>query len=95
MIKFILPALVIFLIILFWEKISEMIYKKFNLKLIISNNLSSLIICFFNYLIIYISTLNPSSTIFQIKLIAISIIFYNVAYMLLFKFYKSNLISKK
>ena len=33
MIKFIVPAFVIFLIILFWEKISEMIYKKFNLKL--------------------------------------------------------------
>ncbi len=69
--------------------------KKFNLKLIISNNLSSLIICFFNYLIIYISTLNPSSTIFQIKLLVTSIIFYIVNYMLLFKFYKLNLISKK
>jgi len=69
--------------------------KKFSLKLVPSNNLSSAIIFFFNFLIIYISTLNPSSTIFQIKLIVISIIFYNVAYMLLFKFYKLNLISKK
>ena len=69
--------------------------KKFGLKLIPSNNLSSAIICFFNFLIIYISTLNPSSTFFQIKLIAASIIFYNVSYMLLFKFYKSNLMSKK
>ena len=69
--------------------------KKFNLKLILSNNLSSLIICFFNFLIIYISTLNPSSTIFQIKLIVTSVIFYNASYMLLFKFYKSKLISKK
>ena len=69
--------------------------KKFNLKLILSNNLSSLIICFFNFLIIYISTLNPSSTIFQIKLIATSVIFYNGSYILLFKFYKSKLISKK
>ncbi|MFL2853304.1 MAG: hypothetical protein ACJZ5W_01210 [Candidatus Pelagibacter sp.] len=69
--------------------------KKFGFKLVPSNNLSSAIICFFNFLIIYISTLNPSSTIFQIKLIVISIIFYNVTYMLLFKFYKSNLISKK
>ena len=43
----------------------------------------------------YISTLNPSNTIFQIKLIVVSIIFYNVIYMLLFKFYKSNLLSKK
>ena len=69
--------------------------KKFNLELIPSNNLSSSIICFFNFLIIYISTLNPSNTFFQIKLIAASIIFYNVSYILLFKFYKSNLMSKK
>ena len=69
--------------------------KKFNLKLLLSNNLSSLIICFFNFIIIYISFLNPSSTIFQIKLIAFSVIFYNASYILLFKFYKSKLISKK
>ena len=69
--------------------------KKFDLKLILSNNVSSGIICFFNFLIIYISTLNPSNTFFQIKLISTSIIFYNVSYMLLFKFYKSNLMSKK
>ena len=69
--------------------------KKFNLKLILSNNLSSGIICFFNFLIIHISTLNPGSTIFQIKLIATSIIFYIVSYILLFKFYKLSLIFKK
>ena len=69
--------------------------KRFNLKLVISNNLSSVIICLFNFLIVYISTLNPSSTIFQIKLIATSIIFYNLCYVLLFRFYKLNLISKK
>ena len=69
--------------------------KKFNLSLILSNNFSSVLICFFNFLVIYISTLNPNSTIFQIKLIGTSIIFYNVIYMLLFKFYKLNLISKK
>ena len=69
--------------------------KKFNLKLLLSNNLSSLIICFFNFIIIYISSLNPSSTIFQIKLIASSVIFYNASYILLFKFYKSKLIFKK
>ena len=69
--------------------------KKFDLKLILSNNLSSGIICFFNFLIIYIATLNLSNTFFQIKLISSSVIFYNVSYMLLFKFYKSNLMSKK
>ena len=69
--------------------------KKFNLKLILSNNFSSALICIFNFLFIYISTLNPTSTIFQIKLIAISIIFYNVSYIILFRFYRLNLITKK
>ena len=69
--------------------------KKFKLKLIFSNNLSSAILCFFNFLIIHISTLNPGSTIFQVKLITISIIFYIVSYMILFKYYKSSLMFKK
>ena len=33
MIKFIVPAVVIFLIVLFWEKINDAIYKKFNVKI--------------------------------------------------------------
>ena len=33
MIKFIIPVVVIFLLVLFWEKISEIIYKKFKLKI--------------------------------------------------------------
>ena len=33
MIKFILPAIIVFLIILFWEKIAEIILKKFNVRL--------------------------------------------------------------
>ena len=33
MIKFILPAVIIFLVVLFWEKICEVIYKRFNIKL--------------------------------------------------------------
>ena len=33
MIKFIIPAIIIFLIVLYWEKINEIIYKKFNIKL--------------------------------------------------------------
>jgi hypothetical protein len=30
MIKFILPAVILFLVVLFWEKISDFIYKKFK-----------------------------------------------------------------
>ena len=33
MIKYIIPAVLIFLIVLFWEKISNLIEKKFNIKL--------------------------------------------------------------
>ena len=33
MIKYILPAIIIFLIILFWEKITETVYKKFKIRL--------------------------------------------------------------
>ena len=33
MIKYILPAIIIFLIVLFWEKITEIFFKKFNIRL--------------------------------------------------------------
>ena len=33
MIKYILPAIIIFLIILFWEKITEFVYSKFKIRL--------------------------------------------------------------
>ena len=33
MIKFIIPAIIVFLLVLFWENINEIIYKKFNIKL--------------------------------------------------------------
>ena len=33
MIKFIIPAIIVFLIVLFWEKIQEFFYNKFNIKM--------------------------------------------------------------
>ena len=33
MIKFIIPAVIVFLIVLFWEKIQEFFYKRFNIRL--------------------------------------------------------------
>lgn len=33
MIKYLIPAIIIFLIVLFWEKISTFVENKFNLKL--------------------------------------------------------------
>jgi hypothetical protein len=33
MIKYILPAIIVLLIVVFWEKITEVILKKFNIRL--------------------------------------------------------------
>ena len=33
MIKFILPAILVFLIVLFWEKINQKIYDKFKIRI--------------------------------------------------------------
>jgi len=33
MIKFIIPAIIVFLLVLFWENINELVYKKFNIKI--------------------------------------------------------------
>ncbi len=33
MIKFIILAIIVIIIVIFWEKITETIYKKFNIKL--------------------------------------------------------------
>ena len=62
-----------------------LIKKKFGVSTLISNNFSSAIIIFFNFLIIHISSLNLSSTIFQVKLIFCSVILYISAYLLLSK----------
>ena len=69
--------------------------KKLGLSIILSNNLSSSILILFNFLIINICSLNPDSTIFQVKLIICSIIFYISGYFLLKRFYELNFNSKK
>jgi hypothetical protein len=49
MFKFIIPAVIIFFIVLFWEKISKTIYKKFNIRinyLLISATLLAIVIVF-------------------------------------------------
>ena len=33
MIKFIIPTIIVFLIVLFWEKIQKFFFKKFNIRL--------------------------------------------------------------
>ena len=69
--------------------------KKLGLSIISSNNLSSVILILFNFFIIHIGSLNPGSTIFQVKLIICSIIFYISGYFLLKKFYELNFNFKK
>ena len=71
------------------------IKKKLGLSVIFSNNLSSVLLIFFNFLIIYICSLNPNSTIFQIKLIICSALLYISGYLILNKFYELNFKSKK
>ena len=44
MIKFIIPAIILFLIVLFWEKINNLIHKKFNIKI---NNIIMIILLMF------------------------------------------------
>ncbi len=53
MLKFIIPAIAIFLIVIFWEKINQKIYENFNIKL--------------NYLILSILVLLIAVIIFLIK----------------------------
>lgn len=68
--------------------------EKFNLSLIFSNNVSSLILIFFNFLIIYSSSISPSSTMYQVKLLFFSIILYITCYFFLKKFLGLNFKSK-
>ncbi len=71
------------------------IKKKLGLSTIFSNNFSSAVLIFLNFLVVYICSLNPISTIYQIKLIVSSIILYISGYFLLNKFYNSNFKLKK
>ena len=63
-----------------------LVRKKLNLSMHFSNNLSSMLILFFNFLIIYIGSLYPENTLYQVKLIITSVILYYVIYTLLRKF---------
>tara|TARA_B100000886_G_scaffold152102_1_gene103549 strand:+ start:999 stop:2021 length:1023 start_codon:yes stop_codon:yes gene_type:complete len=71
------------------------IKKKLELPVIFSNNLSSTILILFNFLIIYFCSLNPGSTIYQVKLIIFSVLFYTSVYLILNKFYELNFKFKK
>ena len=52
MIKFIVPAIIFFLIVFFWEKINEIIYKKFNIRLNYLLIIATLLIIVSLYLLI-------------------------------------------
>ena len=47
MIKYIIPAVIIFLVVLFWEKITDFVEKKFNIKLnyiVVSSVIAAIVI---------------------------------------------------
>jgi hypothetical protein len=52
MIKFIIPAVIVFLIVLFWEKINELIRKKFNFSLNYILVIATLLLVFVIYLLV-------------------------------------------
>ena len=52
MIKFIIPAVIVFLIVLFWEKINELIRKKFNFSLNYLLEIATLLLVVVIYLLI-------------------------------------------
>ena len=53
MLKVIVPAVIFFLIVLFWEKINEAIYKKFNIKINYIVLIISLIILMVIFTLLY------------------------------------------
>ena len=67
----------------------QLIYIRFKKKIIrsqlIANNISSLIISLVNFIIILISSLNPYSSFYQIKLIIFSMFIYSIVFMIIKK----------
>ena len=49
---------------------------KFNINQLLANNLSSILINLFNFLILYIGSMKISYTIFQLQMIAVSVFSY-------------------
>ena len=67
----------------------QLIYIRFKKKIIrsqlIANNISSLIISLVNFIIILISSLNPYSSFYQIKLIIFSMFLYSIVFIIIKK----------
>ena len=59
------------------------LFKNFFKNKLMANNISSLVISTINFTLILIATINPSSSIYQIKLIMVSIFIYLLIYVLL------------
>ena len=67
----------------------QLFYIRFKKKIIknqlIANNVTSLLISFVNFIIILISSMNPYSSVYQIKLIIFSIILYSFTFIIIKK----------
>ena len=68
MLKFIIPAIIIFLIVLFWEKINEVIYKRLKIKI---DNWGS-ILAFFCWLPIFGDPIAIGLGFFRTNLLMVS-----------------------
>ena len=71
------------------KHLHQLIYAKLKKKIfkdkLIANNVSSLLITFTNFIIILISSINPYSSIYQIKLIIFSVFLYSFLFILIKK----------
>ena len=71
------------------KHLHQLIYASLRKKMIknqlIANNVSSLLISFTNFIIILISSINPYSSIYQIKLIIFSVFLYSILFIVIKK----------
>tara|TARA_B100001027_G_scaffold11244_1_gene6894 strand:- start:289 stop:1287 length:999 start_codon:yes stop_codon:yes gene_type:complete len=71
------------------KHLHQLIYARLKKKIfkdkLIANNVSSLLITFTNFIIILISSINPYSSIYQIKLIIFSVFLYSFLFILIKK----------
>ena len=71
------------------KHLHQLIYARLRKKMIknqlIANNVSSLLISFTNFIIILISSINPYSSIYQIKLIIFSVFLYSILFIVIKK----------
>jgi UDP-N-acetylmuramyl pentapeptide phosphotransferase/UDP-N-acetylglucosamine-1-phosphate transferase len=77
------------------QTIFLLIKQKFNLKNLLANVISGLLINLFNLILLYIGSLDPNNTMFQLNLILIAIFSYLIIYTIIRKNIDGSVISSK